>query len=29
MNTFVPLLIVTAIIGLISGFVIWVVGKLR
>jgi putative membrane protein len=29
MNTFVPLLIVTIIIGLISGSVIWVVGKLR
>lgn len=29
MNTFVPLLITTAIIGLISGFVIWIVGKLR
>jgi len=29
MNTFVPLLIVTAIIGLISGFVIWIVGKLK
>jgi putative membrane protein len=29
MNTLVPLLIVTVIIGLISGFVIWVVGKLR
>lgn len=29
MNTFIPLLIVTAIIGLISGFVIWIVGKLR
>ena len=29
MNTLVPLLIVTVIIGLISGFVIWVVGKLK
>jgi putative membrane protein len=29
MNTFVPLLIVTAIIGLISGLIIWIVGKLR
>jgi putative membrane protein len=29
MNTLVPLLITTAIIGLISGFVIWIVGKLR
>lgn len=29
MNTFIPLLIVTAIIGLISGFIIWIVGKLR
>lgn len=29
MNTLVPLLIVTVIIGLISGFVIWIVGKLR
>jgi putative membrane protein len=28
-NTFVPLLIVTAFIGLISGFVIWIVSKLR
>jgi uncharacterized membrane protein YvlD (DUF360 family) len=29
MNTFIPLLIVTAIIGLISGLIIWIVGKLR
>jgi len=29
MNTLVPLLIATAIIGLISGFAIWIVGKLR
>lgn len=29
MNTLVPLLIVTLIIGLISGFVIRIVGKLR
>lgn len=29
MNTLVPLLITTAIIGLISGFAIWIVGKLR
>jgi putative membrane protein len=29
MNTLVPLLIVTVVIGLISGFVIWIVGKLR
>lgn len=29
MNTFLPLLVVTAVIGLISGFVIWIVGKLR
>jgi putative membrane protein len=29
MNTLVPLLIVTVIIGLISGFVIWIVGKLK
>jgi len=29
MNTLVPLLIVAASIGLISGFVIWIVGKLR
>jgi putative membrane protein len=29
MNTLLPLLIATAMIGLISGFVIWIVGKLR
>jgi putative membrane protein len=29
MNTLVPLLIATAIIGIISGFIIWIVGKLR
>ena len=29
MNTLVPLLIATAIIGLIAGFAIWIVGKLR
>lgn len=29
MNTFVPLLIVTVAIGLISGLAIWIVGKLR
>lgn len=29
MNTFLPLLVITAVIGLISGFVIWIVGKLR
>jgi putative membrane protein len=29
MNTLVPLLVTTAIIGLISGIVIWIVGKLR
>lgn len=29
MNTFVPLLIITLIIGLISGFVIWIVGRFR
>lgn len=29
MNTFVPLLITTAVIGLISGFVIWIVGRFR
>jgi len=29
MNTFLPLLVVTAVIGLISGFVIWIVRKLR
>ena len=29
MNTFVPLLVVTGIIGLFSGLVIWIVGKLR
>jgi putative membrane protein len=29
MNTLVPLLIATVVIGLISGFVIWIVGKLR
>lgn len=29
MNTFLPLLVVTAVIGLISGFVIWIVGRLR
>jgi putative membrane protein len=29
MNTLVPLLIATAIIGLISGIVIWIVGKLK
>jgi len=29
MNTLLPLLIATAIIGLISGFVIWIVGRLR
>jgi putative membrane protein len=28
MNTFIPLLLVTVVIGLISGFVIWIVGKL-
>jgi putative membrane protein len=28
MNTLVPLLIVTVFIGLIAGFVIWIVGKL-
>lgn len=29
MNTFVPLLIATVVIGLISSFIIWIVGKLR
>jgi len=29
MNTLIPLLIATAIIGLISGFIIWIVSKLR
>lgn len=29
MNTFVPLLLITIIIGLISGSIIWLVGKLR
>jgi len=29
MNTFVPLMIATLVIGLISGLVIWIVGKLR
>jgi putative membrane protein len=29
MNTFVPLLMITAIIGLISGSIIWLVGKLK
>jgi uncharacterized membrane protein YvlD (DUF360 family) len=29
MNTLAPLLMATAIIGLISGFAIWIVGKLR
>jgi putative membrane protein len=29
MNTFVPLLIITAIIGLISGSIIWLVGMLK
>jgi uncharacterized membrane protein YvlD (DUF360 family) len=29
MNTLVPLLMATAIIGLISGLAIWIVGKLR
>jgi putative membrane protein len=29
MNTFVPLLLVAVLIGLISGFVIWIVSKLR
>lgn len=29
MNTLIPLLIATVIIGLISGFVIWIVSKLK